>query len=156
MILVMTADLKGPVGVLLASLLLPPIWSCDPALTRLFTPAHPRQGRYEICTTSDPIETIVAGDGQVRPPRAAPIDTVQALDAFGGAGAYDRSALARLYGGNRVKVARGWTQDGGRFESVTFISPYPDVSLTRLMPGTMVIRWLCDAPAAACHGAACR
>jgi len=38
-------------------------------------------------------------------------------------------------------VARGWIEYGNRFESVTLLSPYPDATLTRLLPGTMVIRW---------------
>ena len=61
------------------------------------------------------------------------------LDAFGSAGPYDR-ALARLYGGRRVTVARGWTEHGNPFESLTLISPRPGATLARLMPGTLVIR----------------
>jgi hypothetical protein len=41
-----------------------------------------------------------------------------------------------------VRVVRGWRQQGDRFESVTLISPYPDAALRRLLPGTMVIRWI--------------
>jgi len=33
---------------------------------------------------------------------------------------------------------------GGRFESITRLSPYPDASLTRLLPGTLEIRWTLD------------
>ena len=62
------------------------------------------------------------------------------VDAFGAAGPYDRAALSRLYGGRRVIVARGWTEHGNRFESITLISPHPDATLTGLMPGTLVIR----------------
>src|SRR5919198_161536 len=50
-----------------------------------------------------------------------------------------RAALSRLYGGRRPRVARGWRRRGDVFESVTLISPYPDASLSRLNPGTMVI-----------------
>jgi hypothetical protein len=105
-----------------------PIYACDPALTALFTPRQPLMGRYEVCTTTEPL-----GNDQV--------EALEALDAFGTAGTYRRSALARLYGGTRVRVARGWTSSGGRFESVTRLSPYPDASLTRLWPGTMEIRF---------------
>jgi hypothetical protein len=105
-----------------------PVYACDPALTALFTPRQPLMGRYEVCTTSEPLE-----DDQV--------EALEALDAFGTAGTYRRSALARLYGGTRVRVARRWTASGGRFESVTRLSPYPDASLTRLSPGTMEIRF---------------
>ena len=132
--------------------------ACDPALTRLFTPPHPQLGRYEVCTTPDAIEQVVA-DGRPRGPHDdspgdgvhyAPVETLVASEAFGAAGPYDRSALARLYGGGRAKVARGWRQAGDRFESVTLISPYPDVTLTRLVPGTMVIRWSCEMQNAQC------
>jgi hypothetical protein len=109
---------------------LPPaaVYACDPALTALFTPRQPLMGRYEVCTTREPL-----GDDEG--------EAIEALDAFGTAGAYKRSALARLYGGRRVRVVRRWTDSGGRFESVTRLSPYPDASLTRLWPGTMEIRW---------------
>jgi hypothetical protein len=108
--------------------------SCDPALTRLFTPLHPVLGRFEVCTTERPFAEVARADWTV--------EELEPLDAFGGAGPYDRAAVARLYGGQRVKVARGWTQDNGRFESVTILSPYPDASLTRLQGGTLVIRWV--------------
>ena len=135
---------------MIAKILLAALFSCDPALTGLFTPLRPTLGRYEVCTTADTIETVVADGGADRP-HFARIETVQAIDAFGGAGTYDRSALARLYGGRRVDVARGWSLRGDRFESVTLISPYPDASLAHLMPGTMVIRWRCELRAAACQ-----
>jgi len=108
--------------------------SCDPTLVPVFTPPHPRLGRYEVCTSSQPIQAVNGG----------PIEALEALDAFGTAGTYDRSALARLYGGMRVQVARGWTLTGHTFESVTRLSPYPDASLTHLLPGTMEIRWTLD------------
>ena len=92
--------------------------SCDPALdarssrrrTRTWdaTRCAPRASRLQARST------------------AAPIEALEALDAFGAAGTYDRPALARLYGGTRVQVARGWTTTGGRFESITLLSPYPD------------------------------
>jgi|SRR5438046_707565 len=110
--------------------------SCDPALTALFTPPRPSLGRYEVCTTTDPLAKVAAGG-----PRYGPIEPLEPLDAFGAAGSYSRAALARLYAGRRVRVARGWIAYADRFESVTLLSPYPDATLTRLLPGTMVIRW---------------
>jgi hypothetical protein len=107
--------------------------ACDPALTVLFTPRHPQLGRYDVCTTAQPIESAA--------PAGSDIEAIEALDAFGSAGEYDRSKLARLYGGTRARVAHRWTQEGDAFESVTFISPYPDATLTHLLPGTMLIRW---------------
>ena len=107
--------------------------SCDPALVPLFTPAHPRLGRYEVCASSEPLQPV-----------NGPIEALEALDAFGAAGTYDRPALSRLYGGSRVQVARGWTRTATGFESMTRLSPYPDASLTRLLPGTLEIRWTLD------------
>jgi hypothetical protein len=106
--------------------------SCDPALVPLFTPPHPRLGRYEVCASSDAIQPLNGG----------PIEALEALDAFGAAGTYNRPALARLYGGTRVQVARGWNRQGNRFESITRLSPYPDVSLTHLLPGTLEVRFI--------------
>jgi hypothetical protein len=107
--------------------------TCDPVLTALFTPARPRLGHYEVCTTDEPIETVAEHGWTIEP--------LDPLDAFGSAGAYDRFAMSRLYGGRRARVAHGWREQDGRFESITLISPYPDASLTRLLPGTMTIRW---------------
>jgi hypothetical protein len=104
------------------------VYACDPALTALFTPRQPLMGRYEVCTAPEPLG---ADEGEA----------LEALDAFGTAGEYKRSALARLYRGVRVRVVRQWTTSGGRFESVSRLSPYPDASLTRLWPGTMEIRF---------------
>ena len=108
--------------------------SCDPAFIPLFTPPHPRLGRYEVCSSDEPL----------RPVNGGVIEALEALDAFGAAGTYNRPALSRLYGGTRVRVARGWTRDGDQFVSITRLSPYPDASLTHLLPGTLEIRWMLD------------
>ena len=113
----------------------PPAFRCDPALTRLFAPPNPLIGRYEVCTTGDPIDSR-----PLESLRRGEIEALEALDAFSSAGTYRRSALTRLYGGTRVRVARGWSASADRIESITLLSPYPDQSLTHLMPGTMAIR----------------
>ena len=82
------------------------------------------------------------------------------LEAFGTAGAYDRSKVARLYTGGRVSVVRGPVERGGKVvAAVTLISPYPDPTLSRLEKGTLVIllawlavAWRALSPAAACEG----
>lgn len=112
---------------------------CDPAFAGLFTPRRPVWGRYEVCTADEPVEPR-ARDGFTY----TAIEHLEALDAFGTAGAYDRSRLAQLYGGRRVQVVRGWRQVGDRFESVMRLSPYPDAALARLREGTMVIRWIAE------------
>src|SRR5919198_5532073 len=101
---------------------------CDPVLTALFTPAKPHVGRYQVCTTDRRIDDVAEPGWAIEP--------LDAPDAFGRAGRYDRAALARLYGGRRPRVAHGWRRRGDVFESVTLISPYPDASLSRLNPGT--------------------
>ena len=105
---------------------------CDPALALLFAPAHPRTGHYEVCASAQPL-TALAQPGWL-------VETANPSDAFGSAGSYNRAALARLYGGRRAEVARGWRTVDGNFESITLISPYPDPTLSRLEPGTLTIR----------------
>lgn len=113
-------------------------FACDPAWAALFTPPHPVAGTYTACSTSAPLDDVVADPDGVR---YGAVEALDPLDAFGTAGPYDRSALARLYGGRRARVARGWRQTDHEFESVTLVSPYPDPALMRLMPGTLAIRY---------------
>ena len=108
----------------------PPV--CDPRLATLFAPARSELGRYEVCTSEAPLRELTDSGWTVEP--------VSPLDAFGSAGAYDRAAVSRLYGGQRPTVARGWRNRGGTLESVTLISPHPDPTLSRLEPGTLIIR----------------
>ena len=119
--------------------------TCDPALAALFTPLHPESGRYETCATDQSIDAVVAAnDTAARGERFtfAPAELLEALDAFGTAGAYNPAALARLYAGRRVRVVRGWRARDGRVESQTLLSPYPDRTLTQLNTGTLVITWI--------------
>lgn len=111
---------------------------CDPRWIGLFTPSRPHLGHYETCTAGE----------HFREPRFtyAEPEHLEALDAFGDAGSYDRARLARLFGGRRVTVVRGWQSEGNRFESVTLLSPYPDPTLSRLQPGTLIIRWIRERP----------
>jgi hypothetical protein len=114
---------------------------CNPSLAALFAPAHAQLGRYEVCAESMTIGALIAS-GQAEGLRYSDPESMDPLDAFGAAGTYDRSKVARLYGGSRPKVAHGWRQTGDHFESITLISPFPDASLERLLPGTLVIRWI--------------
>jgi hypothetical protein len=112
--------------------------ACDPALVGLFTPPRPTIGRYEVCTSSRALEALLA-DGRGDGIHFGEVEAQEALDAFGSGGTYNRFALIRLYGGVRVRVARGWRESADRFESVTILSPYPDAALARLNDGTMII-----------------
>ena len=119
----------------------PPTTTCDAALTALFTPPRPKIGRYEACTTSESIDALADPGRQASadwPPFSA-IEALESLDAFGAGGSYHRPALARLFGGTRVQVARGWIDRPDRFESFTLLSPYTDAALTHLQAGTMII-----------------
>ena len=124
---------------MIAKIALAALLTCDPALTLMFTPSRPQLGRYEVCTAAGSIEETMAAD--TRGLHYGDIEALEALDAFGAGGPYDRARLARLYGGTRVRVARGWTETTGGFESVTLLSPYPDPTLEHLQPGTMMISW---------------
>jgi hypothetical protein len=115
--------------------------TCDPIPSGLFTPSHPQLGRYEVCATAESL-TVVANQWAID----WKMDTLDPLDAFGTAGAYDRSAVARLYGGRRAVVARSWLQENGRFEALTLISPHPDAMLRALDPGTLIIRYIVSEP----------
>ena len=76
----------------------------------------------------------------VRAPGAWEPRPLLPLDAFGQAGRYDRSGLARLYGARQPRVARGARTENGRVvESWTLISPYPDAALRRLGAGTLLV-----------------
>jgi hypothetical protein len=122
--------------------------SCDAVWRALFTPPHPVLGRYEACVDARPLSDL-AGTGWI-------VETANPLDAFGRAGLYDRSALARLYGGLHPTVARRWNWTPDRFESLTLIFPSPDATLTRLVPATLVIRWICDIRETACQPSGAR
>jgi hypothetical protein len=107
---------------------------CNTRLQALFTPPFPRLGRYQVCTSPKALVELVPSEWLVQ--------KVTPLDAFGMAGPYNRAALSRLYGGQLALVARGWIEESGQFESRTYISPYPDAALGRLLPGTLIIRFI--------------
>jgi hypothetical protein len=130
---------------MITKLALTVLLACDPALAALFTPPQPQLGTYEVCTSTAPVETFLEQPARdPERPHYGNVQFLEALDAFGTAGPYDRSRLVRLYGGRRARVVRGWTEHDGRFESTTLISPYPDATLTHLIEGTMMIRLTMD------------
>ena len=108
-------------------------WCAHPALAALWTPRHPQLGRYEVCTTLQPLADVTDPSWT--------IESAPPLDAFGAAGTFNRAAVAQLYGGRRPTVARGWRTENGRFLSITLVSPYPNRELTALEPGTLIIRY---------------
>jgi hypothetical protein len=119
----------------------------DPYLAALFVPARSHLGRYEVCTTAaSPAASFSQGFSTGDPER------LEALEAFGTAGSYDRARLAQLYGGRRIEVVRGWRAREGRFESMTALSPYPDPSFSRINPGTLLVRWTIGGDLRPCDG----
>jgi hypothetical protein len=119
-----------------------------PALARLFTPLQAPVGTYTVTVLTEGIDAalervkqVLAPDAQPgRPPGSWQVQQADPLEAFGTAGVYDRSKVARLYTGRRVSVVRGPVERGRKVvAAVTLISPYPDATLSRLEKGTLVI-----------------
>jgi len=122
----------------------PVAWREAPDLVAVFGPPGPRAASYSAYVTALDLDAVLqrlTGDATLqRPPGAWTPRAVLPADAFGQTGAYDRWALARLYGARGPRVARGPKGEGGRVtESWTLISPYPDATLQRLEPGTLLI-----------------
>ena len=121
-----------------------PGWRDAPALLALFAPAGAYAAAYRAYVSPSDLDTVLrrletdatllrtSGAWQPRPLLPA--------DAFGQTGRYDRSKLARLYGATRARVARGARREREHIvESWTLISPYPDPTLERLEPGTLLV-----------------
>lgn len=115
-----------------------------PAFVPLFTPRGVPAGTYRTYVSGGALDSVLAA---VRrdPSLAAAAgafepQAVIASEAFGQSGGYNRWKLALLYGARRARVARGpRVVDGRVVEAWTLVSPYPDVELERLNPGTLLI-----------------
>jgi hypothetical protein len=119
-----------------------------PALARLFTPLQAPAGTYTVTVLTETIDAALARVKEALAPEASAgsppgswqVQSLDPLDAFGTAGVYDRSKVARLYTGRRLSVVRGPVERGGKVvAAITLISPYPDATLSRLEKGTLVI-----------------
>jgi hypothetical protein len=118
-------------------------WREAPEYVRLFAPAR-HAAAYRAYVSPLPIDKTVArlleDPAMMRPPGAWGRQELLPLEAFGQSGPYPRWPVLRLYGARRASVARGPAgRDGFVTESWTLISPYPDASLQRLQPGTLLI-----------------
>jgi hypothetical protein len=115
-------------------------WREAPDYLATFGPAGPRRSLYRAYVAGEDLDSVLRqldlGSGSSSAWTAAP---VAPGDAFGQAGTYDRSTLARLYGSVRPRVARGMTVVDGRQEFWTLISPHPDPTLRRLEKGTLLL-----------------
>jgi hypothetical protein len=112
-------------------------------LAALFTPKRPAAGTYEVCAAPAPLDIVLTGE-KGEGLRFGPVDAADPLDAFGLAGPYERAAVSRLFGGRRASVAHGWSTHGRAVTSVTLVSPYPNRTLTALVNGTLVIRYVVE------------
>jgi hypothetical protein len=122
---------------------------------RLFTPRAAPAGAYVVTVLPSPMadarRAVMRAFGiddpvpAIPPPAAAApapwsVRRLEVGEAFGASGIYEPVRLARLFNGARVEVVRGpVVRDGRTIASVTLISPYPDPSLSRVEPGTLVI-----------------
>lgn len=113
----------------------------SPPHARLFAPPHGAE-RYHFLLTEASIDDVARlcrerwpspskGSWMVAPGSAG--------DAFDVAALFDRSRLARLYGGSRPKIARGPIGSPNTRAVVLLLSPYPDADLRRLNPGTLIM-----------------
>jgi hypothetical protein len=102
-----------------------------------------RAAAFDFARTDASIETVAQFYRErwpARDPRSWRIERQAAKDAFDGAALYDRSRLARLYGGRDPRVARGpMTQGGQVVKVVLLMSPYPEADLQSLNPGTLIM-----------------
>jgi hypothetical protein len=119
-------------------------WQKAPEYLALFAPAGPRRDAYETFVSRLDLDAVLqrlqTESGVLAPPGAWEAKPELPFDAFGQTGRYDRWKLAELYGARRARVARGPRGDGTRVTEVwTLVSPYPDPTLTRLEPGTLLI-----------------
>lgn len=119
-------------------------WKDAPSFLTLFAPTGPRAGSYRIYVSpldlDATLQQLSDDSALVRTPGAWEPHAVLPLDAFGQTGSYNRWAVVRLYRGSRPRVVRGARRENGQItESWTLISPYPDTTLQRLEPGTLLV-----------------
>lgn len=119
-------------------------WRVAPGYLALFAPVNGRGAAYRVYVSPLDLDMALrrleADSSLIRAPGAWQARPLPPADAFGQAGRYDRWTLARLYGAEQPRVARGSRAEGGQVvESWTLVSPYPDTALRRLEPGTLLV-----------------
>ena len=120
----------------------------SPALARLFTPPHAPAGSYDVRVLRGGIaqarqalwDAVNGGTTGGTGAESWRIQELDPLDVFGETGTYPRTRVARLYTGRRASVVRvPIERHGSTMAAVTLVSPYPDPTISRLEPGTMII-----------------
>lgn len=119
-------------------------WRAAPGYLALVAPADRRAAAYRAYVSPLDVDMVLRGleadRSLIRAPGAWQARPLSTADAFGQAGRYDRWTLARLYGAQQPRVARGSrAEDGQVVESWTLVSPYPDIALRRLETGTLLV-----------------
>jgi hypothetical protein len=117
-------------------------WREAPEYVRLFAP-RAYQSAYRAYVSPAGLDatlrTLLADPAVLHPPGAWEPQPLIPYDAFGLSGGYNRWKVAGLYRSRRAQVARGPRLDQGQAESWMLVTPYPDVTLQRLEPGTLII-----------------
>jgi hypothetical protein len=119
-------------------------WQPAPDYLALFAPTGPRRGAYHAFVSPLDLDAVLqrlrGEPGALSPPGAWEPRPELPFDAFGQTGRYDRWQLVEVYGARRARVARGPRGTDRRVTEIwTLVSPYPDPSLTRLEPGTLLL-----------------
>lgn len=107
---------------------------CQPRLTRVFAPPVPSGStvEYLVCRSSRTLDAL-------RPDDWATHD-VTVDEALPGVSPEVHRALVLLYGGRRVRVARGWIASVDGLDSIALIAPPPADALDRITSGTLIVR----------------
>jgi hypothetical protein len=114
----------------------------DRAYRELFTPCSSPPGTFAVYRSAEDLTSLAARlralDGH---PAAGAweVEKTGVFDAFGDEGPYDKGRLARLFGGSSPRAARGSLVTPPGRVAVALISPYPDLAITSLQRGTLVI-----------------
>jgi hypothetical protein len=117
-------------------------WREAPEYVGLLAPQQ-RRDAYRAYVSPLPLEAtlkhLLADAAVLQPPGAWQPQAMIPYDAFGLSGSYNRWRVAGVYRSRRAQVARGPRLVQGQLESWTLIAPFPDVTLQRLEPGTLIL-----------------
>jgi hypothetical protein len=114
----------------------------DRAYRELFTPSSSPPGTFAVYRIAEDLMSLAARLRALdpHPPAGAwAVERTGVFDAFGSEGPYDKSRLARLFGGSSPRAAWGSLVTPSGHVAVALISPYPDLAITALQQGTLVI-----------------
>ena len=114
----------------------------DRAYRELFTPSSSPSSTFAVYRSADELTSLAARLRALDThpaPGAWEAEKTGVFDAFGAEGPYDKGRLARLFGGSSPRAARGSLVMPPARVAVALISPYPDLAITSLQQGTLVI-----------------